>query len=248
MTTVTERRWLLRAPPDDTERLLFAFPYAGVGASSYRGWPRVVAGAGVCALQPPGRENRMREAPHRSHAAFAADLVDELVHHIDRPFAFIGHCGAVPYALETILLLRQRGLPLPERLFASSWGAPHRGLYGRLNIVDLERVDLVEEIQALFGRAGAPMRTDLAELLAQVLRVDLEVQRTYRYDVSRRLPVPVTVVAWTRDDVVPPKELEGGWEECADVTREVLDGEHLDFWDCPPALQGVIARGLGASG
>jgi surfactin synthase thioesterase subunit len=236
-------RWLLRPPPDDAERLLFAFPYAGVGATSYRQWPRSVGGGWVCALNPPGREHRVRESPHRTHAAFAADLADYLSAYVDRPFAFIGHCGAVPFALETILLLQERGLPAPSRLYASSWGPPHRGLYGELNFVDLESVDLVQEVTRFFERMGTPARPDFAEPFARLLRLDLEIQRSYRYDSSRFLPCPVTAIAWTDDDVVPPDQVQQGWHECCDVTYELLQGPHLAFLGCPPALQELISRG-----
>ncbi|ASW54307.1 thioesterase II family protein [Plantactinospora sp. KBS50] len=243
----SHRRWFV-PPPAPEHRLLFLFPYAGVGASSYRPWPRMVDDVQVCALQPPGRENRTREEPHRSHAAFAADLADALTPYLDRPYYFAGHCGAVPFALDTIDELNRRGLRLPERLIASSWGAPQRGLYGRLNFVDLETVDLVAEVSALFARAGAAMRPDMAELLARVLRTDLEVQRGYRFDPDRRIPLPVTVVAWTDDAVVPPDLVTPGWSECAEqVTHELLIGEHLDFLRCPDVLREALRRWLSAA-
>ena len=237
-------RWFV-PPPGPDGPLLFCFPYAGVGASSYRQWPRYIGGVQVCALQPPGRENRMRESPHRSHAAFAADLADALTPYVHRPYWFAGHCGAVPFAIDTIDELATRGLPRPARLIASSWGAPQRGLYGPLNVVDLGTVDLVAETMALFGRAGAPMRRDFAELAAAVLRVDLEVQRGYTFAPGRRVGCPVTVVAWTEDDVVPPEQVRPGWDECADVEYELLDGRHLDFLHCPDVLRDALGRWLG---
>jgi surfactin synthase thioesterase subunit len=240
------RRWFV-PPPEAGGRTVFCFPYAGVGASSYRQWPKRIADAQVCALQPPGRENRMREPPHLTHAAFAADLADALTPYTQREYVFAAHCGAVPFALDTVEELGRRGLRLPRRLIASSWGPPQRGLYGRLNFVDLTTVDLVAEIMALFGRAGAPIRADFAELAARVLRSDLEVQRGYRFAPGRRVGCPVTVVAWTRDDVVPPDLVAAGWEECAEVTHELLAGEHLDFLHCPEVLRDAMHRWLSAA-
>ncbi|WP_439673552.1 thioesterase II family protein [Embleya sp. MST-111070] len=249
-TPVKSGKWLLRKPPEDSATLLFCFPYAGVGASSYRQWPQSLPdGIAVCALQPPGRENRYREPAPTDHAGFAADLVAQLAPLLDRPFAFIGHCGAVPFALETILTLDDRGLPLPERLFASSWGAPHRGLYGELNFVDLDTADLAEEVRQRYRQSGqGEPPEEMAELGARVLREDLEVQRPYRYDVARRLPCPVTVISWSEDDVVPPETVPPGWAECADVRVEALAGRHLDFLRCPPALVEVVTRDLAGGG
>jgi surfactin synthase thioesterase subunit len=244
--TLSAIRWFV-PPPAPDGRLLFCFPYAGVGASSYRRWPKRIGDVGVCGLQPPGRENRLREAPHRSHAAFAADLADALTPYVtEREYFFAAHCGGVPYMLDTVDELARRNLPLPRRLIASSWGAPQRGLYGPLNFADLATIDLIAETTAMFGRAGAPIRPDLAELAAQVLRTDLEVQRGYRFAPDRRVPVPVTVVAWTQDDVVPPDTVPAGWSQCADVTHERLAGEHLDFLHCPAVLQGALGAWLSA--
>lgn len=243
-TTVSARRWLMPPPSADTP-VLFCFPYAGVGASSYRQWPRQVGGHQVCALQPPGRENRMREEPHRTHAAFAADLVDVLEPLVRRGgYSFAAHCGGVPFALDTVAELERRGLPLPARLISSSWGAPERGLYGRLNFAELATVDLVAETTALFEQAGSAIRADFVELAARVLRTDLEVQRGYRFEPGRRVPCPVTVVAWTRDEVVPPDTVFPGWADCAEVTEELLDGEHLDFLHCPEVLREALDRWL----
>jgi surfactin synthase thioesterase subunit len=72
------------------------------------------------------------------------------------------------------------------------------------------------------------------------------VQRGYTFAADRKVPVPVTVVAWTEDDVVPPDTVPDGWSQCADVTHEVLAGEHLDFLHCPDGLRDALARWLSA--
>src|SRR5690348_4900496 len=43
---------------------LFCLPYAGGGAAIYRGWPAIAPGhVQVCAIELPGRGQRMAEAP-----------------------------------------------------------------------------------------------------------------------------------------------------------------------------------------
>jgi surfactin synthase thioesterase subunit len=226
--------------------LLFCFPYGGAGASFYHRWPATVAGMRVCLLQPPGRENRIREPIHPTHEAFAEDFVGFLDRggYLNRPYSFIGHCGGVPLALQTILRLEDLGLPLPRRLFASSWGAPHRGLYGPLMVVDIDIYDFEREVHEQAARVGVPIPADLAAIGARVLRADLMALLPWLYDAERFLPIPVTVLAWSRDEVVPPEQAVPGWEECAKVSSEVLDGDHLEFMQCPPALREVIARDL----
>lgn len=237
-------RWLLKPPPPQARTLLFGFPYAGGGASLYRQWPNWIGDAWFCPLQPPGREHRFREPPVRTHDEFTSSLLDFLAGYTDRRFAFFGHCGGVPLALSTTLALQDRGMPLPVRVFASGWGAPHQGLYGRLNFIDLATADLGAEVSALFARMGVPVRDDFVEVAADILRVDLELHRPHRYDPARFLPVPATVIGWTEDDVVPVEEVCRGWEECAETSYQVLAGEHFAFTRCPPHLVDLLTRHL----
>lgn len=241
-------RWLLKPPPPEARTLLFGFPYAGGGASLYGKWPAQVGDAWFCPLQPPGREHRFPEPPARTHAEFTESLVEFLSGYADRAFAFFGHCGGVPLELSTTLALQDRGLPLPMRIFASGWGAPHRRLYGRLNFVDLATVDLRAEVRALFARLGVPARDDMVDVAAEILRVDLELHRPHLYDAARFLPVPATVIGWTDDDVVAPAEVCHGWEECAEVRYEVLAGEHFAFTRCPAALASLLASDMADAG
>ncbi|MDH2427096.1 thioesterase domain-containing protein [Sphaerisporangium sp. TRM90804] len=228
--------------PGDGTALLLCLPYSGVGATSYRRWPKTVGGMTVCALQPPGRENRLREPRPATHREFAASLADFVRELGDRPYAFFGHCGAVPYALETTRYLAEHGDPLPLWILASSWGAPDNGLYGRLNFVDLDGHDFVAEIVSMAGQMGSTLLPEMASLGAEILRHDQVVQRPYRYPPGHLIEVPVTVIGWTHDEVVPPGEVFPGWERVAGrLERHTLPGSHFEFLRCPEELQELIA-------
>jgi surfactin synthase thioesterase subunit len=230
-------RWLTRPIPDTTDTVLFGLPYTGMGASSYADWPAQIGPAVVAALQPPGREGRIREPAHRTHAAFADDLVTVLAPYTSRRYVLAAHCGAVPYAVQTLRHLEAAGMPPPQFALLSSWGAPHRGLYGRLNHVDLVGLDASAEVAGTARRMGWTPPPDLVEVLADALREDLEIQRGYRYVPDRSLFCPVHVVAWTDDEVVPPTEVRPGWEQCADARYNLLEGDHRAFLRCPPVLR-----------
>jgi surfactin synthase thioesterase subunit len=237
-------RWPFRPPPADGSPLLLCLPYSGVGASSYREWPARIGDLAVCALQPPGRENRLREQRPATHREFAASLAGFLAELGDRPFTLFGHCGAVPYALETTRLLAELGRPLPDRIVASSWGAPDAGLYGRLNFVDLDTHDFLREVVDMAEAMGGSVLPEMAALGAELLRNDQEVQRVYLYPEGWRVPVPVDVLAWTRDDIVPPDVTLPGWERVADrLDRRTLEGGHFAFLGCPPPLREALAQG-----
>ncbi|WP_211244145.1 thioesterase II family protein [Actinospica robiniae] len=237
---------MLRAEPGDGEFALFAFPYAGVGASAtYHAWPREIGDGVLCPLQPPGREDRTDEAPLRTHREFADATVAAISGYVDRRYAFIGHCGAFPYLVETTFRLQEAGLPLPERLFCSSWGPAHRGLYGRLSFVDLETFDAVAEIQDIcLARMGFTLPADHAELAARSLLFDMRVERGYAYDGEPRIPVPVTVIGWSADEVVPPSVVWPGWEGCADADFHLLDGDHWSYLEGPPELAALVAAAM----
>jgi surfactin synthase thioesterase subunit len=225
--------------------LLFALPYAGVGASYYRAWPLMIGDVAVCPVQPPGRENRIGESPHRSHASFVADLAHAITTCADRPYALIGHCGAIPYALDLIWHMHRTGRPEAQRLIASSWGAPQHGLYGPLNFVDLATLDAVAEVRAGLGPIADRLPAEFVEIAADTLRLDLEIQRGYRYRTAEPLPCPVTVVGWTGDTVVPDEIVHDGWDAAARTRHRTLPGTHRDFADCPSVLRDLIVQELG---
>ena len=68
-------RWLAYREINPHARLrMFCFPYAGGGASIYRGWAGgLPAQVEVCPVQLPGREGRMRDKPYERIVAFLQD-------------------------------------------------------------------------------------------------------------------------------------------------------------------------------
>ncbi|MDP6582372.1 MAG: thioesterase domain-containing protein [Vicinamibacterales bacterium] len=93
MSRLPPSRWLrtLDAVPGTALRLI-CFPYAGGGASAFRGWgERLCAGVELVAVQLPGREDRLAEVPFTRLDTLISALSDELGPALDRPFAFFGH-------------------------------------------------------------------------------------------------------------------------------------------------------------
>lgn len=243
-------RWFIRQPPQGGDFVVFGLPYAGVGASSFAEWPLQIGGGWFSAVQPPGRENRLHEPVPASHQEYAEQLTEAVTEALagaaDRPYALLGHCGAVPYLLQTAGELEKRGLPLPHRLFASSWGAPDQGLYGPLNFVDLATVDLIAEITALCAAMGRSIDPELAEIAAETMLADLEVQRGYRYEDTAKTSSPVCVIGWTKDEVVPADRVRPGWERCVRASFHTLDGDHWELLRGPRQLLDLIEHEMGA--
>jgi surfactin synthase thioesterase subunit len=104
---------------------VFCFPHAGGGASLFCAWaPSVPDGMELCAIQLPGREDRLTETPFRDLAALVPELVTEIGAQLDRPFALFGHSVGALVAYEVARSLSASGRP-PIHLFVSSQRAPH---------------------------------------------------------------------------------------------------------------------------
>src|ERR1044072_860665 len=104
---------------------LFCFPYGGGAARAYRPWTKALPPEiDVCAIQLPGRGNRLREPP-LTKMSLAVDLAGrEIVSLLDRPYAFFGHSMGAILAFEVVRLLRRSGHQSPAHLFVSGHKAP----------------------------------------------------------------------------------------------------------------------------
>ena len=94
--------WILGPPPDPSARLrLFCFPYAGGGASVFHGWgPSLPAGVAVYPVQPPGRENRLREPAYTAVGPLVEAAATALRPLLRPPFALFGHSLGALVAFE----------------------------------------------------------------------------------------------------------------------------------------------------
>src|SRR5690349_11863534 len=107
------------------QRRLFCFPYAGGGASIYRQWASLLpADIEVCALQLPGRENRILEPLFTQLEPLVRTLADVLQPYLDVPFSFFGHSMGALISFELARYLRRHHLPQPRRLLLSAHRAP----------------------------------------------------------------------------------------------------------------------------
>src|SRR5215212_799742 len=105
---------------------VFCLPYAGVGASAFRGWAEAFGpDVELLYVQTPGREGRLREAACATVAELARALASEMTVLLDRPYVFFGHSFGAVVAFETAQELRRRGAPEPAHLFVSASRAPH---------------------------------------------------------------------------------------------------------------------------
>jgi surfactin synthase thioesterase subunit len=208
----------------------------------YYRWPSRIGHIEVCLIQPPARENRIREPHYETYEALARTLVEFLPPYLDRPFGFFGHCGGALPGVELTHQLHELGLPVPQRVFVSSQVAPHNGPYGRY--LTLGTDDLADELRRLIISLGGNPTPAFVRMGLELLCKDLDANRRYRPDGLRRLPCGITAIGWREDREIPMPMMEG-WRDLSPACRFVmLEGAHYEFLGAPPALLAEIARDL----
>jgi medium-chain acyl-[acyl-carrier-protein] hydrolase len=215
------RLWVRIPKPDPrAPRRLFCFPHAGGGASLFQAWP---SDSGVelevCAVQLPGREDRLREPPPRRLLPLAEALAEELLPFLDRPFVFFGHSAGALLAFETIRQLRRNGATLPDCLFVSGCRAPQLP-DSTPPIHAMSDARFLDEIRRLNGTPDGVLRdAQLLELLLPTLRADFEVVETYVFTPEEPLACPISAFGGLADGWVSRGELAAwrkqtsGWFE-----------------------------------
>src|SRR5688572_26153562 len=92
-TLRTDDRWIRRFHPSpEAAARLVCFPHAGGAASFYFPMSEALSPAvEVLAVQYPGRQDRLAEAPLADINALADHITSGLSHLDDRPLALFGH-------------------------------------------------------------------------------------------------------------------------------------------------------------
>lgn len=219
------------APRPAAKARLFCFSHAGGGAASYRLWSTALpANLEVCAIQLPGRANRLREPALGSLAALVDALVPALRPCLNLPFAFFGHSMGAVLAGEVARALQAEGGPVPAHLFVSGrrpahWPNPDPLLH------PLSDADFVAEIQRRYG--GIPPEVaaheELLELLLPSLRADIRALETHQPPSGRApLDCPISVFGGSDDPLTPREHLEGWRSETHGLFRvRVFPGDHF---------------------
>lgn len=239
--------WLLAMGGSSPDTRVFCFPHAGGGASTYRRWAAAAPeGFQICAVQLPGREDRLREAALTDLHTIVRLVLPEIGPCLDRPFALFGHSMGALIAFELARALRAAGAPLPGHLFISGRRAPQLPALRQ----PLHALPPGEFERALMAFDGTPREVaedrELMALFEPVLRADFCVVETYRFEAAPPLPIPLTVFGGAEDREAPPADLEG-WREHTTAFGGVhlLAGGHFFPRDCGAQLVAAMHERLG---
>ena len=242
--------WFSIPVPKPAARLrLFCFPYAGGGASAYFQWSRALGDEAieVLAVQPPGRENRLREAPFRDLPSLVASLAGAIDARRDRPFAFFGHSMGALVAFELARSLGLGGGARPSHLFVSGAHAPDvpREEEPLHPIADDDA--FVEAVASRYG--GIPRivleHAELRGVILPALRADMAITESYAFEDAPPLACGISAYGGTRDPLVSEDRL-ARWRDhtSGGFSYRLFEGDHFFLGEARDALLGDMTATL----
>ena len=235
--------WLQIRPVEGNPRLrLFCLPHAGGGATAYHPWAAGLTDfVQICPIQLPGREARLTEPLCDRLDILVDDMDRALRSWLDIPFAIFGHSMGALLAFEWARRLQREKCPTPVWLFLSGRCAPDTP--GDSNLLhSLPDREFVTELTRLYD--GMPQEflenEALKEVFLPILRADLAVVESYRFQEDKPLDCPITVFSGIDDASVSWDQLLA-WKRHtrSRFAMQVLPGGH--FYSQRPLLQTISA-------
>ena len=213
----------------------FAFPHAGGAASAFR--PLSIAlppSIELVGVQPPGRWNRIKEAPHRR----VLDLVDAMFAPFvsaaaEAPFALWGHSLGALVAFELARRLQREGKPAPRLLLVSARRDPTLAPLGA-PMAHLDDEAFINAVDERYGGINPAVRADkeMMALTLPALRADMEMYETYRASDGDKLLAPIVALRGVADPITS-EETVAGWaaQTRAGFRATVFPGGHFFPFD-----------------
>jgi medium-chain acyl-[acyl-carrier-protein] hydrolase len=248
MTTMDlAAKWFTFPRPNPQAALrLFCFPYAGGGASVFRAWAQALPPTiELCAVQLPGRENRLRE-PAQTQIEPMINTLDELIAPFtDKPFAFFGHSLGAIIAFELARSIRRRQNTNLVHLVVSARIAP-QAVDPEPPIYQLPEAAFIQKLRELNGTPEMVFsHPELLEMLIPVLRADFALNETYVYQPEAPLAVPLTVLGGTEDPKASRSDLEQWAEQAGSTfTLRMLSGDHFFISSAQQAVIRAVSEEL----
>ncbi|HIK08382.1 MAG TPA: thioesterase [Trichormus sp. M33_DOE_039] len=243
----TNNPWLIFFRPNPQAELrLFCLPYAGGGAGIFREWhkelnPKIE----ICAVQLPGRENRLSEPAFNRLQPLITALSQAILENLNQPFAFFGHSMGGLICFELTRYLQQVYGLTPVSLFVAGAGAPHIP-DTKPPIHNLPPPEFVQELRRFNGTPTAVLENqELMELISPTLRADFAVLETYIYKTSTPLSCAITAFGGLADTEVSQAEL-AAWQEhtTSNFSLQMLPGNHFFIHENRLELLNLLSKYL----
>jgi medium-chain acyl-[acyl-carrier-protein] hydrolase len=225
---------------------IFCFPYAGGTAAIYRDWANLLPSTvQVIPVELPGRGARLKEPRFVRLPALINSLVGPILPLLDTPFTFFGHSMGAVIAYELSRRLRREHNCGPQALFVSGRRSPQI-----LNVdpvtYNLPKDEFIETLGKLDGIPNEVLeQVELMELMAPLLRADLQMDQTYKYVPDIPLQCPITVYGGLQDRHVTRSVLLP-WRELttSSFALHMLPGGHFFLKSSQHFLLELLSREL----
>lgn len=225
---------------------MFCFPYAGGGASIYRGWGASLPfDLEVCPVQIPGREGRLRDPAYQEPGPMVQAIAGALDPYLDLPFVFFGHSMGAMIAFELTRELRRRGRPQPLHLFVSGRRAPQMPPREE-PIHQLPEPEFIAKLRELNGTPEEVLQhEELMRLLIPILRADFSVNETYVYVEEEPIDAGISAFGGLGDHEVIREDLEAWREHTRGRFRvRMLPGDHFFIHSGKDLILESVSRDL----
>ena len=230
---------------------LLCIPYAGGGALTFRPWVALLpAHVEAYAVQLPGREDRIREAPLVAWTALMRAMADAIRPLPFMPTAVFGHSLGAVIGLELARWMHRDQPGQLVHLFASGrpWPgnpAPEDRALSEL-LAGGSDAALLQELDRRYGSMSTSLaHPEIREMMLPVLRADLRLLAAHRYAPAPPLDCALTVFAGTDDHTTPIASVDGWRNETRGETAlRMLEGQHFFVDSHRNRLLAEIARVL----
>ncbi|UPK66611.1 thioesterase II family protein [Chitinophaga filiformis] len=213
---------------------LFIFPHAGGSEISYVSIEKELLPETVTStICYTGRGRRIHEPFQKDMEAMAMDCMKivQQKRKEELPLVFLGHSLGSLIAFETMNCMRRHGLELPELVFFSGRKGPAATEKNNRSL--LSDKELLDCLSRMGGIPDAFLQhPDFLSFYLPIIRNDLRLNDTYRYQPHEAFDIPFVVMNGTDDEHVGP-EPALSWKEHtrAACYQEWLEGNHFYFSD-----------------
>ncbi len=222
-------------------------PFAGGGASVFRGWTEHVAGRfELLGVQLPGREERFVEEPLTDVASAADDALEQIRRNIPagERVAVFGHSLGAALAFEVARRLEVSGQYDLLQVFASGAPGPWNGRQEYATGLDDDA--FLAQVKRFAGYDHPALAVpEMRELLLPMLRADVRMHEEYAPVDRTPLRAPVVALRGDADDLVSAEQA-GQWAQAtfsSFVSHEIA-GAHMYLVDDPAAVVDLVAGEL----
>jgi medium-chain acyl-[acyl-carrier-protein] hydrolase len=206
-------------------------------------WQQELDCVQVCAVQLPGRQNRLAEAPFTRIEPLADALAAVIAPYRDIPFACYGHSVGGFVVFELARRLRKAGGPQPAALFIGSCRAPHvPPLWPP--IAELPDATFIAALQRYDGMPPALRdHRELIDLALPALRSDVGMYEKYVYTYEEPLACPIFAYGGRGGGAAEMAALTPWARQTRGAFRtQMISGSHLFIEESRHELLQAVAR------